>query len=84
MKSKYWVLTKTVEGKDWIFSRTFGTKTHQYLWNMAWAHEHYDMKSIGPEGRNWFGIVNETGIQQLKNLGYKIQPAYVAVYKEDE
>ena len=73
----HWVLTLRKDGKDWIFSSTFGRYRHSYLWNLAWCRERFDLKTIGPEGRNFFGVVNETGINQLKELGYKIEPAHV-------
>lgn len=83
--SKYRVLTLHKDGKDYVFTSTFGQRSDAYLWNLAWVREHHDMKSIGPEGRSWFGDVNETGIRQLKELGYKIEAARVEVItNEDE
>jgi hypothetical protein len=60
-----------------VFPGTFGRYRDQFLWNKAWVREHYDLKNIGPEGRTWYGVVNQVGIDQLKALGYSIRPARV-------
>lgn len=84
MSKGYWVLTQHKDGKDWVFTSTFGRKTADYLWNIAWCREHFDLKTIGPEGRNWLGTVTATGIKQLKDLGYRIEPARVEVLPNGE
>jgi hypothetical protein len=77
--SGWTVLVQDKDGAEWVFPSTFGHYNERFLWNKAWCLEHYDRKTIGSEGRSWFGIVNEIGIKQLKDLGYSIQPARVVV-----
>lgn len=60
-----------------IHENTFGSYRDAYLWNIAWCIEHFDRKRIGGEGRNWFGIVRPSGVQQVKDLGWEIKPAKV-------
>lgn len=78
---KYTVLVQERNGEVWIFPSTFGHYTDEYLWNKAWCREHFDLKTIGPEGRNWIGTVNSVGIKQLRDLGYSIDPARVVIDK---
>ncbi len=55
----------------------------KWLWNLAWCHERYEWKRLGPEGRSWLGTVNDKGIQQLKDLGWNVEPAHIVLGVED-
>lgn len=68
----------------YIDTPSFGRKRDQWLWNRAWVYEHYDQKSIGPEGRSWFGTVNAKGIEQVKAQGWSIEPAHIQLGEKPE